>query len=159
VILQYGDNISSASSDEGLTTLECETLRAEATSICPENKEVIMNLRGGKVLPELQNPHKNSREKDGPSKDNLPHIDVQVAPANDKEATPKVDYIMVAHLKCIPALLSVYDSLLLVPELHQALIEALQKSEVYEIDMAKHNLLCNSGEFNQITFIEDDKVL
>jgi hypothetical protein len=110
-------------------------------------------------LPELQNPHKNSREKDGPSKDNLPHIDVQVAPANDKEATPKVDYIMVAHLKRIPALLSVYDSLLLVPELHQALIEALQKSEVYEIDMAKHNLLCNSVEFNQITFIEDDKVL
>jgi hypothetical protein len=58
VILQYGDNTSSTSSDEGLTTLECETLRPEAASICPEKKEVNMNLRGGKVLPELQNPHK-----------------------------------------------------------------------------------------------------
>jgi hypothetical protein len=66
---------------------------------------------------------------------------------------------VVAHLKCIPTLLSVYDVLLLVPELRQALIEALQKPEVYEIDMAKHNLLCNSVEFNQITFAEDDKVL
>jgi hypothetical protein len=66
---------------------------------------------------------------------------------------------VVAHLKRIPALLSVYDALLLVPELRQALIEALQKPEVYEIDMAKHNLLCNSVESNQIIFAEEDKVL
>jgi hypothetical protein len=66
---------------------------------------------------------------------------------------------VVAHLKHIPALLSVYDALLLVPKLRQALIEALQKPEVYEMDMAKHNLLCHSMEFNQITFAEDDKVL
>jgi hypothetical protein len=91
---------------------------------------------------------KNSREKDGLAKDNPPHIDVQVAPANDKEATPEVDYNVVAHLKRIPALLSVYDALLLVPELRQALIEALQKLVVYEIDMAQHNLLCNLVEFN-----------
>jgi hypothetical protein len=159
VILQYVDNTSSTSSDEGLTTLECETLRAEAASICPEKKEMNLNLRGGKVLPELQNPRKNSREKDGLAKDNPPHIDAIVVPTNDKEATSMVDYNVVAHLKCIPALLSVYDALLLIPELRQALIEALQKLEVYEIDMGKHNLLCISVEFNQITFTEDDKVL
>jgi hypothetical protein len=84
-----------------------------------------MNLQGGKVLPELQNPHKNSREKGGLAKDNPPHIDVTVAPANDKETTSMVDYNVFAHLKSIPALLSVYDALLLVPELRQALIEAL----------------------------------
>jgi hypothetical protein len=84
---------------------------------------------------------------------------VRVAPANGKETTSKVDYNLVAHLKHIPALLSVYDALLLVLELRQALIEALQKPEVYEIDMVKHNLLCNSVEFNQITFAKDDKVL
>jgi hypothetical protein len=44
VVLQYGDNISSTSSDEGLITLECETLRAEVALICPEKKEVNMNL-------------------------------------------------------------------------------------------------------------------
>jgi hypothetical protein len=118
-----------------------------------------MNLRGGKVLPELQNPHKHSREKDGLAKDNPRHIDATVALANDKETTPKVDYNVVAHLKCILALLSVYDALLLVLELRQALIKALQKPEVYEIDMAKHNLLCNSVEFNQIMFTKNDKVL
>jgi hypothetical protein len=142
-----------------LTTVGCETLQAEVASICPEEKEVNMNLCGGKVLPELQNPRKNSREKDDPSKDNHPHIAVRLAPSNDKEALCKVDYNVVAHLKGIPALLSVYDTLLLVPELRQALIEALQKPEVYEIDMVKHNLLCHSMEFNQITFVEDDKVL
>jgi hypothetical protein len=122
-------------------------------------REVNMNLRGGKVLPKLQNPHKNYREKDGLTKDNPPHIDARAVPANDKEITSKVDYNVVAYLKCISTLLSAYDALLLVPELRQALIEALQKSEVDEIDMAKHNLLCNSVEFNQITFTEDDKVL
>jgi hypothetical protein len=44
VILQYGDNTSSTSSDEGLTTLECETLRAKVASMCPKKKEVNMNL-------------------------------------------------------------------------------------------------------------------
>jgi hypothetical protein len=107
----------------------------------------------------LQNPRKKSREKDDFSKDNLPHIDARLAPSNDKEAPCKVDYNVVAHLKRIPALLSVYDALLLVLELHQALIEALQKPKVYEIDMAKHNLLCHSMEFNQITFTEDNKSL
>jgi hypothetical protein len=84
---------------------------------------------------------------------------VRLASSNDKEVPSKVDYNVVAHLKHIPALLSVYDALLLVPKLRQALIEALQKPEVYEMDMAKHNLLCHSMEFNQITFAEDDKVL
>jgi hypothetical protein len=40
VMLQCGDNTSSVSSDKGLTTLECETHRAKAASICPEEKEV-----------------------------------------------------------------------------------------------------------------------
>jgi hypothetical protein len=57
----------SVSSDKGLTSLECETHRAKAASICPEEKEVNMNQRGGKVLPDLQNPHKNCGEKDDPS--------------------------------------------------------------------------------------------
>jgi hypothetical protein len=159
VILQYNDNTSNTSSDEGLTPLECEVLRAEPTAMCSKKKEVNMNLRGGKVLPELQNSHKNCKEKGDPLKDNLPHSDVGVTPVNDKYVASKVDYNVVAHLKHIPALLSVYDALLLVPELRQALIEALQKPEVYEIDMAKHNLLCNSVDSNQITFAEDDKVL
>jgi hypothetical protein len=146
-ILQCGDNASSVSSNEGLTTVGCETLQAEAASICPEEKEVNMNLRGGKVLPELQNSRKNSREKDDPSKDNHPHIDARLTPSNDKEAPCKVDYSVAAHLKRIPTLLSVHDALLLVPELCQALIKALQKPNVYEIDTVKHNLLCHSMEF------------
>jgi hypothetical protein len=87
---------------------------------------------------------KKSKEKDVCLKENLPQVDTRNAPMNDGDAALKVDYNVVAHLKRIPALLSVYDALLLVPELRQALIVALQKPEVYEINMAKHNLLCNS---------------
>jgi hypothetical protein len=44
VILQYNDNTSSTSSNEGLTPLECEVLRAEPTAMCSEKKEVNINL-------------------------------------------------------------------------------------------------------------------
>ena len=159
MLLQYNENTSSTSSDEGVAFLENEASNSEPSSSFTEKKEVNMNLRGGKTLPELQNTRKNSKEKDTPLKDQPPRVDERVELTNNGEAASKVDYNVVAHLKRIPALLSVYDALLMVPELRQALIEALQKPEVYEIDMAKHNLLCNSIESDQITFSEDDKVL
>ena len=64
-----------------------------------------------------------------------------------------------AHLKRIPAQLSVYDALMLVPELRQALIQALEDPKRYEVTMAKHNVLCNFLSANEITFREEDKVI
>ena len=82
VILQHSDNTGS-SSDERLTTHEQETFQAEASSTSANKLEVDMNLRSGKVLPELQNLRKNSKEKDVCLKENLPQVDTRDAPMND----------------------------------------------------------------------------
>jgi hypothetical protein len=121
-----------------------------------------MNLRGGKVLPD---PHKLQQQK--PAKEKLrepkdvpPQEDEVLEPAADATGeSPKIDYNIVAHLKRIPALLSVYDALVLVPELRHALAKALEAPEVYEVTMAKHRVLCNFLNANEITFSEEDKVV
>lgn len=55
------------------------------------------------------------------------------APAPDKN---KADYKILAHLKKIPSLLSVYDALILSPELRQALIDALRDPEKYNAHLS-----------------------
>jgi hypothetical protein len=48
---------------------------------------------------------------------------------------------------------------MLVPELRQALIHALEDPKRYEVTMAKHQIVCNYLSTNEITFTEDDKVI
>jgi hypothetical protein len=48
---------------------------------------------------------------------------------------------------------------MLVPDLRQALIHALQAPELYEVAMAKHRLLSNTLYVNEITFDDDDRLL
>jgi len=85
-----------------------------------------MNLRSGKVLPEPQRSlqQKEPKEKGPTIKGNSAQDDTQDQPVLGMKGSSKVDYNIVAHLKRIPALLSVYDALLLVRELRQALIKA-----------------------------------
>jgi hypothetical protein len=120
-----------------------------------------MNLRSRKNLLELQKPQpKRDAKEDAPrTKDVTAQENTQDTPVNSGGESHKIDYNVVAHLKRIPALLSVYDALLLIPELRQALIKALEAPEVYEVTMAKHRLLCNASEVNEITFSEEDKLV
>jgi hypothetical protein len=46
-----------------------------------------------------------------------------------------------------------------VPELRHALAKALEAPEIYEVTMAKHRVLCNFLNTNEITFCEEDKVV
>jgi hypothetical protein len=115
-----------------------------------------MNLRGGKVLPDLPKPKPPRGDK--------------AVEVNPQEATPRasnkkggklqnVDYNVLTHLKRIPALLSVYDALMLVPELQDALVQALLEPERYEVVMAKHRLFTNPLFVNEITFNEEDNIV
>lgn len=108
-----------------------------------ELAEVNMNVQGGNVLSELTKPKpKTTRAKKG----------IEVTPpgaileASDKKKGKydEIDYNVIAHLKRIPALLSVYDALMLVPELWEALVKALLDPELYEVAMAKHRLFMNT---------------
>jgi hypothetical protein len=87
-----------------------------------------MNLRTGKVLPDLQKPQPRigSKEHSPPAVDPAAQLDKHEVPVMGEQDPCKVDYNVVAHLKCILVLLSVYDALLLVLELHHALIKALR---------------------------------
>lgn len=86
----------------------------------------------------MPDPHKAKPSKvDKPTKEASPPGEAPETKAGGKER-PDIDYNVLAHLKWIPALLSVYDALILVPDLREALIKALQTPEVYEVDMAKH---------------------
>jgi hypothetical protein len=159
VVLDYSSN-TSVSSGDAVTPHERETLHAQSS--LPESQlEVNMNLRGGKVLPDLQKaqPKKAAREKIDDPKDVVAHHEGQEKPADGGGTPTDIDYNIVAHLKRIPALLSVYDALMLVPELRQALIQALEDPKRYEVTMAKHQIVCNFLSANEITFTEEDKVI
>ena len=56
-------------------------------------------------------------------------------------------------------MLSVYDALMMVPELREALIEALRAPDVYEVAMAKHRLFSNPLYVNEIRFAYEDRVV
>jgi hypothetical protein len=159
VVLKYNDTTSSEA-DDALTPRERQMLMDEGSPECSE-VEVNMNLRSGKNLPELQKPQpKRGAKEDAPrTKDVIAQENTQDTRVNSGGESHKIDYNVVAHLKRIPALLSVYDALLLIPELRQALIKALEAPEVYEVTMAKHRLLCNASEVNEITFSEEDKLV
>ena len=70
-----------------------------------------------------------------------------------------MEYNVIAHLKRIPALLSVFDALTLRPELRQALIKALEKPNAYEVALAEHRLGQRLVLANEISFLEEDKII
>jgi hypothetical protein len=142
-----------------LTPEEQEVFHAEGAMKDMQVEEANMNLRGGKVLPDPAKAKqtrvdKPATQKEVPTREEAPDgPDVEKAKAHD------VDYNIIAHLKRIPALLSVHDALLMVPSLREALIKALQAPELYEVCMAKHCLFTNPLFVNEIMFDEEDNII
>jgi hypothetical protein len=66
VVIQYNKSNSSSSDDNGLTHEEIQTMYGGPPLLGSSIKEVNMNLRGGKVLPD---PHKLQQQK--PTKEKL----------------------------------------------------------------------------------------
>ncbi len=158
VILTYNDSTSTGS-DETFTGREREIFHAELDPEKTKVEEVNISLRGGKTLPD---PHKSKAPNvDKPTKEASPPGEAPEAPKTKtgSKEKPAVDYNVLAHLKRIPALLSVYDALMNVPDLREALIKALQAPEVYEVDMAKHRLYDNPLFVNEITFADEDNII
>ncbi|KAF0929056.1 hypothetical protein E2562_015171 [Oryza meyeriana var. granulata] len=156
VILTYNDS-TSASSDELFTSREQEALRAELDQDNAKIEEANMNLRGGKTLPD---PHKTKVPKaDKATKEATPPKEASETQLKGEKRSFGVDYNVLAHLKRIPALLNVYGALMLVLDLCEALVKALQAPELYEVAMAKHQLINNPLFVNEITFVDEDNVI
>jgi hypothetical protein len=148
-------DFASSKSEDVFTAKEKEVLWADHEQ---DGKpiEVNMNLRGGKVLPELPK-LKPARAEKG-----IEVTPPEMNPGASNEKRDKfqdIDYNVIAHLKRIPALLSVYDAIMLVLELREALIKALLELELYEVAMAKHRLFTNPLFVNEITFKEKDNMV
>jgi hypothetical protein len=130
------EHATSSDSKELFTRKEQEAFHGEDEIDEVKVEEVNMNLQGGKVIPELQKPKQSKADnamKETPPQDEIPEGQ------GKKNTRPKdVDYNVISHLKRIPELLSVYDALMLVPDLHEALVKAMLEPEIYEVAMAKY---------------------
>ncbi|KAM0833194.1 hypothetical protein ACQ4PT_064416 [Festuca glaucescens] len=122
-------------------------------------EEVNMNLRGGKVLPDPVQTKQARVDKPTAQKEVPSHEEAPEGHGEGKTKPHDVDYNIIAHLKRIPALLSVHDALMMVPDLREALVKALQAPELYEVCMAKHRLFSNPLFVNEITFDEEDNLV
>ncbi|KAK1665875.1 hypothetical protein QYE76_054034 [Lolium multiflorum] len=158
VILDYKDTPSS-DSDGVLTPEEQEAFLAEDAMKNLQVEEVNMNLRGGKVLPDPVKPKQARVDKPAAQKEVPSHEEMPEGHGEGKTKPHDVDYNIIAHLKRIPALLSVHDALMMVPDLREALVKALQAPELYEVCMAKHRLFSNPLFVNEITFDEEDNLI
>ncbi|KAK1644749.1 hypothetical protein QYE76_062554 [Lolium multiflorum] len=158
VILDYKDTPSS-DFDGVLTPEEQEAFLAEDAMKNLQVEEVNMNLRGGKVLPDPVKPKQARVDKPAAQKEVPSHEEAPEGHGEGKTKPHDVDYNIIAHLKRIPALLSVHDALMMVPDLHEALVKALQAPELNEVCMAKHRLFSNPLFVNEITFGEEDNLI
>ena len=88
------------------------------------NKECFVTLRSGTSLPERRAAKQTEtaqKTRDGQVTENQP--------ARKKSGLTVGDYNVLAHLRKIPALVSIYDTLMLSAEMRDALIYALQNPE------------------------------
>ncbi|KAM0901363.1 hypothetical protein ACQ4PT_020050 [Festuca glaucescens] len=150
---------SSSDSDGVLTPEEQEAFLAEDAMKNLQVEEVNMNLRGGKVLPDPVKTKQARVDKTTAQKEVPSHEEAPEGHGEGKTKPHDVDYNIIAHLKRIPALLSVHDALMMVPDLREALVKALQAPELYEVCMAKHRLFSNPLFVNEITFDEEDNLV
>lgn len=79
--------------------------------------------------------------------------------ASSADKSNKVDYNVLAHLKKIPALLSVHDALMLSHELRQALIEALQNPEAFQVHFAQVKEALKNQFAAMVKFTNEDLML
>lgn len=112
-------------SEEELCFPKEEEIEQHEESIRAE-EECLMNLRQGKILLERQAPKEKEKGKEK-------EIEIKENEGpNDKPKFTQADYNIIAHLRKIPALLSVFDALMMSQELREVLVHALQNPEKYQ---------------------------
>jgi hypothetical protein len=92
-----------------------------------------MNLRTGKNVPSRQPPNQKDKAKEKA----IETEEVMITVPPKKVAKERTDYNVLAHLKKIPALLTVYDALMLSPNMRDILVQALLNPEDYQAFFAE----------------------
>jgi hypothetical protein len=155
-----------ASATSSFNMVTCSAVLADNGAAGSNSEEVFITKEQEDLL---TNDEQEGEQVEVNMKSKPPRCD-KAAEVNPQEATPgatikkgdklqDVEYNVLTHLKRIPALLSIYDALMLVPELWDALVQALLEPERYEVAMAKHRLFTNPLFVNEITFDEEDNIV
>lgn len=118
--------------------------------------ECQLTLRSGAYIPERQPLKESEKEKSKVKGRGKEHED-----GGETSEKPKFtvgDFKVVAHLRKIPALLSVFDALMMSQELRNVLVYALQNPEKFQAYFAERNMQeamytsCTAS----ISFTDDD---
>ncbi|KAK1684838.1 hypothetical protein QYE76_045686 [Lolium multiflorum] len=120
-------------------------------SLCFPEEEPLevhqVHLRSGR---QLADPHPPPR-KEPKNKDVVPND------STDPACRVPVKYDVIAHLKKIPAMLSVYDALCLSSDMRKALITALTFPENYRVEVSQTEV--EESDVLNITFTDEDRLL
>jgi hypothetical protein len=155
-----------ASATSSFNMVTCSAVLADNGAAGSNSEEVFITKEQEDLL---TNDEQEGEQVEVNMKSKPPRCD-KAAEVNPQEATPgatikkgdklqDVEYNVLTHLKRIPALLSIYDALMLVPELWDALVQALLEPERYEVAMETHRLFTNPLFVNEITFDEEDNIV
>ncbi|KAJ0978344.1 hypothetical protein J5N97_013818 [Dioscorea zingiberensis] len=111
-----------------------------------------MQLRAGKVLQPRQLPSSNDKNKGK---------EVEEENIASKRPSKRPNYNILAHLKKVPALLSMYDALMMSAEVRDSLIHALQNPEEYQAYFAEINMKEALYAFHapSVSFTDEDLLL
>ncbi|KAK1616645.1 hypothetical protein QYE76_022162 [Lolium multiflorum] len=136
---------------EEFNVLTIGVFEDEDESLCFPEEEPLevdqVHLRSGR---QLADPHPPPR-KEPKSKDAVPND------STDPACRVPVKYDVIAHLKKIPAMLSVYDALCLSSDMRKALVTALTFPEDYRVEVSQTEV--EESEVLNMTFTDDDRLL
>ena len=154
-------------SEELMFLEQQQTEASEEEECCLPTEEQVLELEAqvnnmtdqdGKVLPARQ--ANTTKGKDKPPA-NAPEGVTQATPVTEETGNSgtKLDYLILAHLKKIPALLSVYDVLTNMPEVREALIKALQNPELYRSHLIEAQEVMYAKFAAMVKFTDEDLML
>jgi hypothetical protein len=152
-----------SSHDEDMPTLE-EMLfpsdEGETSTSGTKSEEYKAVLRSGTYVPERQAPKDSDKGKD---KTQNKSKEVESLSKNPEKTRPTgEEYNVLAHLRKIPTLLSIFDALMMSQDLRGVLIQALQNPEKYKSYFIEQNLqetLFTAKRAACINFTDDDHLI
>ncbi|XP_020081023.1 uncharacterized protein LOC109704671 [Ananas comosus] len=136
----------------------CQTITCGVDSNTKEDERAEdsfqIKLKSGKVLPERQGQPQNGKDKEI-------QINEEAPTSSNQGKLSKIEYNILSHLRKVPALLSVYDALMMSRELRDVLIYALQNPEPFYAYFAEMNMkeALYSRHIANVTFTDEDMLL
>jgi hypothetical protein len=152
-----------SSLDEDMPTLEemfFPNDEGEASASGTKNEECKVVLRSGTYIPERQAPKDSNKGKDKAQNKGKEIEGLGKSPKNTQPTGE--EYNVLAHLHKIPALLSIFDALMMSQDLREVLIQALQNPEKYNsyfIEQNTQEALFTAKRVACINFMDDDLLI